>query len=138
MALFRHVIDKILVCSLGSPTPSLIAQAPGKGRAFCALKNKFIVATNRDSFAYNYTRWDKGTKASVRVDGLAGNRALTPSEYLAAAEGFEPDILVPLSDEVPAEATDSRLQTSVEKSLRWAVSSSNDDICSAVLYHFSL
>ena len=105
-------------CSLGSPSPSLLAKAPSKGRGFCALENKFLVATSRDDLIYNYPRWDQSTKANVRVEGFAGNRALSPLEYLATAELFNPDLLVPLSDEVPAEATDARFRASTERSLK--------------------
>lgn len=105
------------MCSLGSPKPALLAKAAGKGRGFCALQDKFLVASPRDSHIYNFPRWDKGTKAHACVEGFAGNQALTPLNYLAAAELFEPDLLIPLSDEVPAEASDARIVTSIERSI---------------------
>lgn len=77
-----------------------------------------MVATDRDSLIYNYTRWEKATKAAARVDSFAGNRALTPAEYLDAAKLFEPDLIIPLCDEVPAEASDARFHISIERSLR--------------------
>lgn len=105
------------LCSLGSPSPAQIAKAPGKGRGLCALQDQFLIATHRDSYVYNYTRWDQGTKSHARVEGFAGSRPLSPSDYLTVAELFEPDLLIPLSDEVPAEASDSRHRTGVERSL---------------------
>lgn len=81
------------------------------------MQDKFIVASHRDSYTYNYMCWDKSTKNHACVEGFAGNRALTPLEYLAAAELFEPDLLVPLSDEVPAEASSARIYMSVQRSL---------------------
>lgn len=82
------------------------------------MQDKLVVATNRDSLFYNYPRWDKSTKSHVRVEGFSGNRALSPQDYLTTAELFEPDLLVPLSDEVSAEASDARFRVSVDRTLK--------------------
>ena len=109
---------------MGNPTPETISKAPGQGRGFCALQDKFLVVSARDSMVYNYPRWDRTNNGSVRVDAFAGNQDLTPEEFLRTAEGFTPDLMVPLSDEMPAEALEPRVRLGVTRSLRSHASTS--------------
>jgi hypothetical protein len=82
------------------------------------LQDKFVVISARDSMVFNYPRWDKTNNNNVRVDAFAGNQDLSPIDFLQTAECFTPDLLVPLSDEMPIEATDPRVRLGVTRSLR--------------------
>lgn len=66
---------------------------------------------------YNYRHWRKGTNEGVRVEAFSGGQQLTPQAYLKVASLFQPDLLVPLCDEVPAEADEESLKHSLRRSL---------------------
>lgn len=61
--------------------------------------------------------------SQCRVDAFAGNQDLGPVGFLHAAECFTPDLLVPLSDEMPAAAADPRVRVGVTRSLRYMLTS---------------
>lgn len=76
------------------------------------------MVTGRDTITFNYPQWRKGSDKGVRVEAFSGSIELSPAAYLKVAQVFEPDLLVPLSDEVPAEAKDVFFKQSVDKSLK--------------------
>ena len=78
------------------------------------------MVTGRDTTVYNYPRWKQSTDAAVKVEAFAGSHNLSPASYLKVASLFEPDLLVPLVDEIPADAEGYRVRTSVSRTLRLA------------------
>ena len=108
-----------VVCSLGNPTPETLKKVKGEGRQFCALQDRLVVASARDTTQYNYPQWQNSSKAAVRLEGFGGSQLLTAATYNDVCNLFHPDLWIPLSDEVPAEAPEARVKNSVVRTLKW-------------------
>ncbi|KAF1330361.1 Queuine trna-ribosyltransferase domain-containing protein, partial [Globisporangium splendens] len=85
-------------------------------RSFLNLEDFQIVLTARD---YIYHSNPPTTKAGFAVETGAGRKMVTPEDYMHVAQMLEPDLILPLADEINCSFGNNRQRAAIQSSLDW-------------------
>lgn len=85
-------------------------------RAFMNLEDFQIVLTARD---YIYHSNPPSSKAGFAVETGAGRKIVSPDEYMHAAQLLQPDLILPLADEISCSFGNNRQRAAIQSSLDW-------------------
>ncbi|TYZ62712.1 hypothetical protein PybrP1_008554 [[Pythium] brassicae (nom. inval.)] len=85
-------------------------------RTFLRLEDAQLVLTARD---YVNRSNPPVTKAGFAVETCTGRRTVSPREYMEVVRLLQPELVVPLADEIAASFGDNRQRVAVERSLDW-------------------
>jgi queuine tRNA-ribosyltransferase subunit QTRTD1 len=100
---------------------SNLEKFPGTARDYLAINPNFsIVATSRDPCIYEFQGATRNsTNNAISVASHTGSIFVTPEQYTTTATLLNPDILIAMSDEVPADAKRPRVASAVDRTLAW-------------------
>ncbi|KAF4146072.1 Queuine tRNA-ribosyltransferase domain-containing protein [Phytophthora infestans] len=95
-----------------------------------------LVLSARDYISESNPPSSKGTGFMVETSG--GRRTISIEEFMRATELLQPELVVPLADEIPVEKGRNRHRTAVQTSLAWldacqALNTSRTPMCGVVV-----
>ncbi|KAG7376222.1 hypothetical protein PHYPSEUDO_014057 [Phytophthora pseudosyringae] len=118
---------------------SLVKLATSKKRPFRELLNATdykLVLSARDYISESNPPSSKAT--GFMIETSAGRRTVSVEEFMQATELLQPELVVPLADEIPVEKGRNRHRTAVQTSLDWldacqALNTSHTPMCGVVV-----
>lgn len=100
------------------PSPDMVQRHGGMRSMLSAPADMLLVATARDSVAYEYSgRSNRDGETYVKTHW--GHTEVSPARYVQTIAALQPDLWTGLADEVAASATHKRARASVSRTARW-------------------